>query len=222
MIIKKILLFLLTFWYRRGNRIIIHKPNGKIIESFSFWGLTVKFRGKNSVVELFEPIEFNRRVFSNRSIIRIDGNNNHILIKNTNNNIRELKVGGFGSNNKFTIGENFYLSGLCFIDFCGLNNMKLTIGDNCMFGQNIEIMLGDHHTIYDKTTKECLNISKKGIEIGNHVWLARDVTILKDVTIPNYCVVGKGSIVTKQFRQENAVLVGNPAKIVKDNIDWEK
>ncbi len=62
---------------------------------------------------------------------------------------------------------------------------------------------------------------KKGITIGNHVWLARDVKIFKDVSIADNTVVANGSVVTKSFDKENVLLGGCPAKILKENINWE-
>jgi len=39
-------------WYRRGNRIIVHKQDGRVINAHSYRGVTVRFFGKNSVVEI--------------------------------------------------------------------------------------------------------------------------------------------------------------------------
>ncbi len=215
----KHLLFCLCRWYRNDNRIILHKQNGKIIECLRYSGLTVSFKGKNSIVEIFEPIKFERRLLANRSKIKISGDNNYICINSTNRSIHNLQVRGMCSNNKLIIGKNFY--GMCSIDFCWLDNMVMRIGDDCMFGQDIKFMLGDHHSIYNLATKECINIPRKGIDIGNHVWIARNVRIMKNVTIPCNSVVGAESVVTKEFKEQNCVIAGNPAKIVKTNISWD-
>ena len=45
--------------------------------------------------------------------------------------------------------------------------------------------------------------------------------ITKDVIIPNNCVVGMGAVVTRKNFLENSVIAGNPAKIVKTNINWD-
>ena len=111
-------------------------------------------------------------------------------------------------------------SGLCKIDFCNLDNLTFQVGDECMFGQNTEFMLGDWHTIYDINTNKKLNIPKTGIKIGNHVWIARNTTVLKDVQIGDNTVIGFGSIVSKKFTEENCILAGIPAKIIKQNINW--
>lgn len=33
-------------------------------------------------------------------------------------------------------------------------------------------------------------------------------------------IVGACSVITKQFEEENVILAGNPAKIVKQNVKW--
>lgn len=217
--LKKVLLYVFCSWYRKNNRIIIHKKNGQVIESFGFWGLTVVFKGKNSRVEIYEPIKFLRRFLCNRSKIRIVGNDNHIVIKSTKHKISNLKIVGVSNNNNIEIDENFYQSGLCVVDFCNLDNMKFKIGKDCMFGQNVEFMLGDWHSLFDEKGN-CTNFSKCGIEVGDHVWIARNVVIMKDVLIPNGSVVGLGSVVTKRFDDENILVAGIPAKVLKHNIKW--
>ena len=179
------------------NKILLHKQNGDIIEVSSIKGLTIKFKGCNSTVEVYEPYKFGKRFIFNRSKIKIDGDNNHIVIKSTKERINSLRVINMKNNNLLQIGENFFQTGDCIVDYTNLSNMTVSIGDNCMFGQNIKFMLGDYHKIYNKTTNERLNVSKKGIYIGNNVWIARNVTVLKDVSVSDGSVIGIGSLVTK-------------------------
>ena len=208
--------------YKNKNKVLIHRENGTIVESNNFLGLTIKFKGQNNIIEIYEPIRFKRRLFCNRSKIRINGNNNHIVINASNKYIANLKIIEVGSDNKIFIGENFYQSGLCKIDFCNLDNLNFKIGDNCMFGQNVEFMLGDWHSIYDINTKKKINNSKFGISIGNNVWIARNTTILKDVRLGNNNIVGFGSVVTKSFETENCIIAGIPAKICKRDVCWSR
>ncbi|MBD3750809.1 MAG: hypothetical protein IE931_15140 [Sphingobacteriales bacterium] len=56
--------------------------------------------------------------------------------------------------------------------------------------------------------------------IGQHVWIADNVTVLKGVSIGKSSVIGINSTVTKNV-SDNMIAVGNPAKIVKENINWE-
>jgi len=219
--IKRLLLFCLCRWYRNGNRIIVHKKDGKVVECFNYFGLSVRFKGKNSIIEIYEPIKFQRRLLVNRSHIKVEGDNNYICIFSSCRSIHNIQAKAFGSNNKLIIGKNWYQNGFCFFDFGLLDNSNIVIGDNCMFGQDTKFMLGDYHSVLDVKTNKCLNIPRKGINIGNHVWIARDVRIMKNVTIPDDCIVGAGSNVTKEFSETNCIIAGNPARIVKNNITWD-
>lgn len=220
--LQNILFNIIFPWHRRGNKILLYDIDGKVTETFFIKGLTVRFRGKNSILKIYRPFNFKKRLLINRSKIRINGDFNEIHICETNNSIANLKIFNVGSHNNIFIGKNFFQTGLCKIDFCNLDKKILHIGNNCMFGQDIEIMMGDWHTIIDKSTNQPINIPQRGIFIGNNVWLARNVKILKDVSLANNTIVGLGSIVTKEFKEENTILAGVPAIKVKENVVWKK
>ena len=78
----------------------------------------------------------------------------------------------------------------------------------------------DEHIIYDGNTKQF--IGTNDIVVGDHVWAGLSSKILKKSVIPNGCIIGMDSTVTKAFSEENAVLVGSPAKMVKTNIFWDR
>lgn len=82
------------------------------------------------------------------------------------------------------------------------------------------INTSDYHGIFDASTGERLN-KARSIYIGDKVWLAPFVTVLKGTTIKNDSVVGTHSVVTKAFDESNVVIAGNPARIVKHNICWK-
>lgn len=58
------------------------------------------------------------------------------------------------------------------------------------------------------------------IIIGENVWIGADVRINKGVIIGNNSIVASASVVTKDV-PENCIVAGNPAKIVKENIQNE-
>ena len=68
------------------------------------------------------------------------------------------------------------------------------------------------------------NLINKGesIIVGNNVWVCKNVIFMKNTKVPNGCIVAQGSIVTRKFDKENCVAAGNPAKLVKENISWNK
>lgn len=58
------------------------------------------------------------------------------------------------------------------------------------------------------------------IIIKDNVWVGRNCIICKGVTIGKNSIVAAGSVVTKDV-PENCIVAGNPAKVVKTDIDKE-
>ncbi|MEJ7665610.1 MAG: hypothetical protein WKG07_41865 [Hymenobacter sp.] len=59
------------------------------------------------------------------------------------------------------------------------------------------------------------------IVLGDRVWIGSRVSIFKGTVIPSGCVVASNSVVKGVFTEENALLAGNPAKVVKRNVQWQ-
>jgi acetyltransferase-like isoleucine patch superfamily enzyme len=98
---------------------------------------------------------------------------------------------------------------------------KISIGTDCMFAYDIDIRSGDSHSIIDTHTNKRINYAQD-VVIGNHVWVAAHVSILKGVTLANNSVVATRSVVTKSFEQENTLIGGMPAKVIKEHITWDR
>ena len=90
----------------------------------------------------------------------------------------------------------------------------LTIEDNTMISLNCTIAT-NNHDFYDRYVITC-----KPVHIKRNVWIGVNVTILPGVTIGENAVVGAGAIVTKDV-PDNAVVVGNPARVIR-YLDAEK
>lgn len=95
---------------------------------------------------------------------------------------------------------------------------SITIGNGATIGRFVSIYDSDFHKLYDKQGK-LMNPSAP-IVIGDHVWIGVGAIILKGVTIGNGAVVAAGSVVTRDVPPE-CIVAGNPAKVVKENIDWK-
>ena len=114
------------------------------------------------------------------------------------------------------IGENFFCNKNCTIS-C---NERVIIGDNVLFGWNVEILDSDNHkVIHENKVKTC---DRGAINIGNHVWVAAFSHILKNSSIPDGSIVAYHSLVTKKFEGEKLLLGGCPAKVVEEQIEWER
>lgn len=90
----------------------------------------------------------------------------------------------------------------------------LTIEDDTLIALNCTI-LTNNHDFYDRPVITC-----KPVHIKKNVWIGANVTILPGVTIGENAIVGACSVVTKDV-PDNAVVVGNPAKVIK-YLDAEK
>ena len=97
---------------------------------------------------------------------------------------------------------------------------EITIGDDCMFAFNIRFWTSDMHSIINENG-EVTNICKH-IKIGKHVWLGANVTICKNTEIADNCIVGTQSVVAGKFTKPNCILAGNPARVVKENVKWDR
>lgn len=119
-------------------------------------------------------------------------------------------------NGTLSFGKNFNCNRGCFFSA----SKKITIGDNVVVGWNSNIRDSDGHHIYELESNSKIN-SNRSVHIGDNVWIAANVDILKGVIVPNNCVIGYRSCVTRKFEHEHCIIAGYPAKIVKDNISWE-
>lgn len=94
----------------------------------------------------------------------------------------------------------------------------LEIGENCAVSWDCQFLDNDFHEI---TIEGETKVTAKPIKIGDHVWIGSGAKIYKGVNIPNNCVVAADSSVKSVFTEENCLIGGNPAKIIKRNVSWK-
>jgi acetyltransferase-like isoleucine patch superfamily enzyme len=97
---------------------------------------------------------------------------------------------------------------------------KVTIGEDCMFANDIDIRTGDSHSIIDATSGKRLNYAAD-VVIGRHVWIAPHVVIMKGVSLGENSVVATGAVVTKSC-EPGVIMAGNPASEIKNGISWKR
>lgn len=121
------------------------------------------------------------------------------------------------NNNTIISGDNTRYAGK--IHIAVTESKTCIIGNDCLFSSEIVIRTGDSHSILNEAG---IRINQaQDVVIGNHVWVGHRVLITKGVEIPENCVVGTGAIVTKKIDKSGAVIAGVPARIVKENINWD-
>ncbi len=171
------------------------------------------------------------------------GNNNTILIDSTVSGSIKLKING--NNNKITIGRKSIINGLIIeignnlfanntvVDIGNFFSIepnakfilpnsfnKLKIGNNCLLSNSITIRCGElPHLIFDLNSGDYIDLQEL-VYIGNHCWIGEKVYMTKNAYIGDENIVAACSVVTRKFNIKNSVLGGNPAKIVKKDIQW--
>jgi acetyltransferase-like isoleucine patch superfamily enzyme len=98
---------------------------------------------------------------------------------------------------------------------------KIVIGDGLLTGRFVLISDNNHGETNDLASRSIRpqnrKLSSKGpINIGNNVWIGDRATILGGVTIGDGAIIAAGAVVTKNV-PDNAVVVGNPGRIIKYN-----
>ena len=94
----------------------------------------------------------------------------------------------------------------------------LEIGSNVLIHKNTTILTHDYASrVFVNLYGEFIPSHGK-IKIGNNVWFGQHCTVLKGVTIGDGSIVAANAVVTKDV-PANCIVAGNPAKIVKTNID---
>lgn len=175
---------------------------------------------------------------SSSSII-VKGTGNKISIGDgcTLNGVRILVE---SNHSEIVVGPNSRISGAIFLKGKGSNSVRIgaltsigganiicsegssfSCGRDCMFAWGIEVRTTDSHGIFDTITGDRINHAKD-IVIGEHVWIAAKATILKGTRIANGCAVGISSVVTGVFDEPQSLIVGNPARAIRQNIRWTR
>lgn len=93
----------------------------------------------------------------------------------------------------------------------------IKFGDNIETGPNV-VIVSMNHDIYDQRKYT----DKKGIVIGNNVWIGANVTILAGSVIGDNVVIGAGCVVDKEIPSNSIVLSkSRELKIVAKKSDYK-
>lgn len=162
---------------------------------------------------IFEP-----GVWVNNVSFEIGGNNNTLIIHRGVKWPEGGRVMLGGNNNRIEIGEDSLLVDVFLV--VAEDNTHLSIGPNCMFSAKVLLRTSDQHGIYGESGKR-INLGKDVI-VGEHVWIGYGATILKGSVLEENSIVGTESVVAGLHLPPNSVAVGNPARIVKQGVNWKR
>lgn len=109
---------------------------------------------------------------------------------------------------------------------------SVTIGDYVLISNNVIVIDNNNHPVnpydrlimnkqsYDSPYRNWKYSVSSPIVICNNVWIGRNSIINKGVTIGENAIVAANSVVTKDV-PTNCIVAGNPAKVVKWDIQNE-
>lgn len=186
--------------------------NNKIIGNPNMQNTNVKFFGKNNIL-YFECDDIS---IENTSII-FKGDNSIVVIRKS----REVL--------KFNI--TIYNESVIYVGKeCSMNNKleliaseakNIIIGDEALFSSQCLIRTSDAHRIYSIETLRRIN-EGRSVYLGDHIWLAARVVLLKGTKIHSGSIVGSDAVVAGKEILSNSIWAGNPAKQIKNNVFFEK
>ena len=102
------------------------------------------------------------------------------------------------------------------------DDAHVTIGDDCNFGPNLTIVTPVHPMLPEERR---FMLDKDGIKrhlcyakpvvIGKDCWFGANVVVCPGVTVGDNCVIGAGSVVTRDI-PPNSFAAGNPCRVIRD------
>lgn len=124
----------------------------------------------------------------------------------------------------FHYGKHTHIGERCFINFnfTVQDDAEVTIGDDCNFGPNVTIVTPIHPMLPDERKRiKCADgqirrlCYAKPVRIGNDCWFGANVVVCPGVTVGDNCVIGAGSVVTRDI-PSNSFAAGNPCRVIRE------
>lgn len=102
------------------------------------------------------------------------------------------------------------------------DDAEVWIGDDCNFGPNVTIVTPVHpmvaserRTMLDGEGQPRHLCYARPVHIGNDCWFGANVVVCPGVTIGDNCVIGAGSVVTRDI-PANSFAAGNPCRVIRE------
>jgi acetyltransferase-like isoleucine patch superfamily enzyme len=174
--------------------------------------------------------------------VEIHGDDNLVVIGDRSW-LRSVRITIRGSSNRIVLGENVQIGGPghlwvednqgelsigsdCTLEtgvtLAVLEGCALTLGQDCMIAGDVEIRTGDSHGIFDRCDSGARLNQPQPVTLGDHVWVGKRSVLLKGVELAAGVIIGAGSVVTKSVDETGAVVAGNPARVVRRDVQWQR
>jgi acetyltransferase-like isoleucine patch superfamily enzyme len=135
--------------------------------------------------------------------------------------------GGLSLQGKVNIGRGTRLNvgpgGLCLISESYINARclivsmhSIVIGSGSLVSWDVMIIDDNFHQIQYAGRE----MRSPEIIIGKRVWIGARSTILSGTQIADGCVVAANSVVAGVFTIPNCLIAGNPARVIREDVQW--
>ena len=202
-----------VYYYLMNNRIKGRRDNLIKLHNVFLRGLRVRFYGKGNEVILGGA--------KTSAIINLHleiHGSNHKVIIDGGVGARDLTIYCADENCLVHVKEDTQIAGKT--ELAVMEGTKIEVGRDCLFSANITLRAGDSHSVIDASTGERINHSKD-IIVGDHVWIGNTVIVTKGTVIGDNSVVATGSVVAGKTFPANSAIGGNPAKVIKEGVNWK-
>ena len=124
---------------------------------------------------------------------------------------------------RFHYGCHTTVGARCFMNFnfTVQDDARVTIGDDCSFGPNVTIVTPLHPMLpEERRGMKCSDgetrflCYAKPVTIGSDCWFGANVVVCPGVTIGEGCVIGAGSVVTRDI-PARSFAAGVPARVIR-------
>lgn len=198
----------------QNNKIIVvdNDKERELEKDERIQGLEIIINGNNNIIKINKFTKY----LNSRILVRANCSNVCIGKSEFLNNL-QINI-GCGNSQFLEIGDYTNCWGLNI--FLNEGKAGCIIGKNCLFSSPVNIWPSDGHVITEKGTQNIINSIKSPVIIGDNCWIGTYCILTKNAVLSNNTVCGAGSVITKKFEQEHILIAGNPAKIIKEGINW--
>lgn len=161
-------------------------------------------------------VEFGKAVQLRDTQIIIRGDNCRLIIGDNASVSARITINGQGSRCEIgakttaeRIGVTVHEGGL------------VSFGSDCLISYDVEVRNTDGHSILCLDTGKRINPARDTV-IGNKVWIAAHTIIGKGVVVADGVIVGQGAVVTSSVAETNCVVAGNPARVIRSRVTWDR
>lgn len=172
----------------------------------------IVFEGENNILFFEEtPLTFVK------SEIIFKGNNSLVYISKSAFPLK-LSISIY-NNSVIFVDDNISMNNN--LQIIASEEKNVFIGKESLISSSVIIRTSDAHRIFSIETMKRIN-QGKSVFIGDHVWLAARVVLLKNSRIHSGSIIGSDAVLTGKEVMSNSIWGGVPAKCIEKGVFFDK